>query len=940
MADKFYAGQTDYILELNLLDSGVTGSASAAADSAAEAAASAAVAGAFENYEGVWLSSTTYLIGDSVNHSDSFWISNINTNLNSEPTEFNSDWSDIGANATLEAIAAAEAAEISETNSEDSNLESGDWANRAEDSLTRTFADGVGTNRPAGNYSALHHAEKASASATTSTNAANAASGDADDAHTDATLALGYKNNAFASEGNAATSEGNAATSESNASTSASTATTQAGLSTGSAVNSEDSNLESEDWANRVEDSLTRTFLDGVGSDRTSGNYSALHHASKASASASSASSSASAASTSADEAAVYSDYTGPWSSGTTYVIGESVSHSDKLWLATTGSLNSEPTDVNSDWFYLATELEGDSVNYVSGWNALINIPAIPVASIDNKGNYYVVSVEGSTLIDGISTWKIDDWIVSNGSVWQRVNNSGSVISVAGKDGVVLLDTDDITEATNLFYTEARVDGNSNVSANTSARHTHSNTIVLDNTTASYIVAEQAKLGGIEENATSDQTSGEIEAIVSHNNLQGVSVEEHIDWTVSQGATDIHPDNYDSAGSGVWSSDTPPTDKATYPVWFNTDTGKTWTWYTDADGSQWVQDVATTEALVIDEAQIAHKADKVVVPTADNLLSMDATGNLEDSGIASTDVVLNDGVQALHSTDALSISGSTISLNKGDGSTETVVAPNDIYTHPTHPGDDIAVDTGALTGATVVSDIDINVTTDVEGHVTDANGVVSTRTLTPANIGALSTTGTAADSSKLGGLSLSSNGNNWGVIPHISSGGVIEIGAYIDFNNTDTTTTDFNWRLNGLSTDFVLYDSTSSYRFIVRTDGTMYCGAAPVINTDITNKSYVDGTLSANSNGYMEFPGGLIIQWGNGLYSNGETVTFPRTFPNACRSVTATMFQDYADSSILTAHARSKSTSSFSIIGRYKSNNGNTVSWSGDVTAAWIAVGN
>ena len=57
------------------------------------------------------------------------------------------------------------------------------------------------------------------------------------------------------------------------------------------------------------------------------------------------------------------------------------------------------------------------------------------------------------------------------------------------------------------------------------------------------------------------------------------------------------------------------------------------------------------------------------------------------------------------------------------------------YTHPTHPGDDIDVDTGALTGATVVSDIDINITTDTLGHVTDANGAISTRTLTLGDLG-------------------------------------------------------------------------------------------------------------------------------------------------------------------------------------------------------------
>ena len=57
------------------------------------------------------------------------------------------------------------------------------------------------------------------------------------------------------------------------------------------------------------------------------------------------------------------------------------------------------------------------------------------------------------------------------------------------------------------------------------------------------------------------------------------------------------------------------------------------------------------------------------------------------------------------------------------------------YSHPTFNGDDISIDTGALTGATVISDLDFNVTTDTNGHVTDANGTVSTRTLTAANLG-------------------------------------------------------------------------------------------------------------------------------------------------------------------------------------------------------------
>ena len=57
------------------------------------------------------------------------------------------------------------------------------------------------------------------------------------------------------------------------------------------------------------------------------------------------------------------------------------------------------------------------------------------------------------------------------------------------------------------------------------------------------------------------------------------------------------------------------------------------------------------------------------------------------------------------------------------------------YSHPTHPGDDFSQDTGALTGANVVSDIDINLTTDTLGHVTDANCTIATRALTLTDLG-------------------------------------------------------------------------------------------------------------------------------------------------------------------------------------------------------------
>lgn len=165
---------------------------------------------------------------------------------------------DNAATATAEASNSATSA----TNSEDSNLESEDWANQTEDVLTRTFISSVGTNRLAGNYSALHWAAKAAA---------------------DQILTAGDASAASASAGNASTSETNANTSK---------------------LASEDSNLEAEDWSNQLEDVLTRIFTGGVPSNRGAGNYSALHYSGKSSTSASGAATSETNASNSESAAA------------------------------------------------------------------------------------------------------------------------------------------------------------------------------------------------------------------------------------------------------------------------------------------------------------------------------------------------------------------------------------------------------------------------------------------------------------------------------------------------------------------------------------------------------------------------------------------------------------------------------------------------------------
>jgi hypothetical protein len=76
-------------------------------------------------------------------------------------------------------------------------------------------------------------------------------------------------------------------------------------------------------------------------------------------------------------------------------------------------------------------------LNYVGTWNATTNTPAIPVAAVGNKGQFYKVATAGTTVISGINDWQIGDWIVSNGASWDKIDNTDLVISVAGLTGAI-----------------------------------------------------------------------------------------------------------------------------------------------------------------------------------------------------------------------------------------------------------------------------------------------------------------------------------------------------------------------------------------------------------------------------------------------------------------------------------------------------------------------
>jgi hypothetical protein len=85
-------------------------------------------------------------------------------------------------------------------------------------------------------------------------------------------------------------------------------------------------------------------------------------------------------------------------------------------------------------------------LSYQGTWNAATNTPTL-ASGVGTQNHYYVVSVAGTTNLDGITDWEVNDWALFNGSVWQKIDQSDLVASVNGQTGVVVLNVGDISGA-------------------------------------------------------------------------------------------------------------------------------------------------------------------------------------------------------------------------------------------------------------------------------------------------------------------------------------------------------------------------------------------------------------------------------------------------------------------------------------------------------------
>lgn len=106
-----------------------------------------------------------------------------------------------------------------------------------------------------------------------------------------------------------------------------------------------------------------------------------------------------------------------------------------------------------------AANLAASVMNFLGAWNANTNSPSLADGTGD-AGDIYRASVAGtSDLGSGSLTFGVGDWVMYNGSIWQRSPATDAVTSVNSLTGAVSLTADTIPESgspTNKYFTNAR----------------------------------------------------------------------------------------------------------------------------------------------------------------------------------------------------------------------------------------------------------------------------------------------------------------------------------------------------------------------------------------------------------------------------------------------------------------------------------------------------
>jgi len=150
-------------------------------------------------------------------------------------------------------------------------------------------------------------------------------------------------------------------------------------------------------------------------------------------------------------------------------------------------------------------------LSYQGTWNASTNSPTL-TSSVGTNGYYYVVGTAGSTNLDGITSWNIGDWLIFNGSTWQKIDQSETLQFVTSADSSVTVTTTGATADLAVYSSPRLIAQVRNETGATLAKGT---VVYINGASGNKATVTKALATG---DSTSAQTFGLVFADISHNN--------------------------------------------------------------------------------------------------------------------------------------------------------------------------------------------------------------------------------------------------------------------------------------------------------------------------------------------------------------------------------------------------------------------------------------
>ena len=164
-------------------------------------------------------------------------------------------------------------------------------------------------------------------------------------------------------------------------------------------------------------------------------------------------------------------------------------------------------------------------------WNASTNTPTL-ASGTGTTGNFYIVSVAGTTNLDGITDWEVGDWAVfieqGASDQWEKIDNS-SVLSGSGTgDSVTKWDG----SGTSVTLTDGPITFSGNDSTFAGNITVNGTTITLDSAASAGYIADRANDTS---GATYEYKTGG--SLKWYTGLRGVSTEDFYIFNNAQGST-------------------------------------------------------------------------------------------------------------------------------------------------------------------------------------------------------------------------------------------------------------------------------------------------------------------------------------------------------------------------------------------------------------------